>query len=256
MKTRNIAKQFDTMHDFGIRDLIVAGCSFSYNNHEHSACAWPYYLRDLGGFDTVYDFSMVGGGNRHICNAMIYELEQQNLDLDQALIVVQWAGHDRDDYIVDPSAIDLGYPFQYHYDAKAWVGITGGQEIANFVDPNPISSVKKIKNHTCRAIENFITIRSLDTYLRWRGCRYVFFEYRDYSLPGRDANFDPRPLLPDSIHRIYDDMMTTMPENFYRFCLYHDLMMPDDFHPSPDGHLAYTRQILLPKLVDMFGNKQ
>ena len=41
-----------------------------------------------------------------------------------------------------------------------------------------------------------------------------------------------------------------MPQNFYRFCLYHNLMSEDDFHPSPDGHLTWTRECLLPSLVD------
>lgn len=249
MKTRYIAKQFDTICNFGFKNLIVAGCSFTYNNHETSACTWPYYLRDFGGFQTVYDFSMVGGGNTHICNAMIYGLEKEQISPNDSLVVVQWAGNDRDDYIIDPNALNQ-YPFRYYYSDQAAVGITGGQEITNFCDPTPVISLKKLKNKTCRSIENFVKIKSLHSYLTMQGYRTVFFEYRDYSLPGRDNNFDPREYLGEECGKSYSDMMSVMPENFYKFCLYNNLMEDDDFHPSPEGHLEWTKKCLVPFLID------
>lgn len=251
MKLRNIPKQFTAKSVFGFQNLIVAGCSFTYNNHDTAACTWPYYLRDIGGFDQVFDFSMVGGGNTHIKNALIYGLEKINLDPITSLVIVQWAGNDRDDYIVDPSAINH-YPFQYHYEENAMVGITGGQDIANFNDPEPIKKIQILKNRSCRSIENFINIKCLKSYLEFRGYQSVFFEYRDYNLPGRDNNFDPREHLPVEIVKKYNDLIEVMPENFYKFCLYNGLMEDDDFHPSPDGHLKWTRESLMPYLITRF----
>ena len=80
----------------------------------------------------------------------------------------------------------------------------------------------------------------------------MFFEYRDYNLPGRDNNFDPREHLPVGIVKKYNDLIEVMPENFYKFCLYHGLMEDDDFHPSPDGHLKWTRESLIPYLITRF----
>jgi hypothetical protein len=247
MKIRNIVKQFDTIHDFGIKNLIVGGCSFTYNNHDVSACTWPYYLKDLGGFEQVYDFSMVGGGNIHTRNAMIYGLEKTPLSPQDSLVIVQWAGNDRDDYIVDPSHLN-DYPFRYYYEEDAVVGITGGQAISNLQDPTALKGLQTLKNHRCRSIENFVAATGLYHYLQHKGYRSIFFEYRDYTLPGRDHNFDPTPYLDKNCRTAYNNIMTKIPDNFYRWCLYHDLMESDDFHPSPDGHLEWTRQCFLPFL--------
>jgi hypothetical protein len=251
MKIRTIARQFETIHDFRIQNLIVGGCSFTYNNHETAACTWPYYLRDLGGFEQVYDFSMVGGGNTHTRNAMIYGLEKQPIDPATSLVIVQWAGNDRDDYIIDPAAVN-DFPFTYFYEKDAMVGITGGQDIANLKDPGPIRSISSLKNKTCRSIENFVNILSLKTYLTCLGYESVFFEYRNYTLPGRDNNFDPRLYLPEEIANRYDDLMDVMPKNFQKFCLYHNMMEQDDFHPSIHGHLKWTRESLIPYLINHY----
>jgi hypothetical protein len=249
MKTRDIKKQFDTIHNFGFENLIVGGCSFTYNNSESDSCTWPYYLRDLGGFKTVYDFSMIGGGNTHIKNSIIYGMEKYQFDNTNTLIIVQWAGHDRDDYIVNPDSLN-NYPFRYHYEKDAASGITGGQGVANLQNPGPLVEIQKIKNKTSRSIENYITIKSLESYLMLNNFKFIFFEYRDYSLPGRDLNFDPKPFLPLKISEKYQNMMTVMQQNFYRYCLFHNLMEEDDFHPNSNGHLNWTRECLLPSLVD------
>lgn len=250
MKIRSILKQFDTIHNFGFTNLIVGGCSFTYNNSENHSCTWPYYLRDMGGFSEVYDFSMVGGGNMHIKNAMIYGLEKAKLDMNDSLIIVQWAGHDRDDYIIDPIHVNH-YPFKYYYEDQAVVGITGGEAIANFSDSTPIQKLQAMKTPLCRSIENFVTIKSLESYLKVNQYKFLFFEYRDYNLPGKDSNFDPKNYLNDDCKAQYAKMMTVIPDNFYRYCLYHDLMMPDNFHPSPDGHLQWTRDCFLPFLTTL-----
>ena len=173
MKTRNIKKQFETMHDLGFDNLIVGGCSFTYNNSDVDICTWPYYLRDLGGFKTVYDFSMIGAGNTHIKNSIIYGMEKFQFDISRTLIMVQWAGNDRDDYIIDPTKTN-NYPFRYYYEKDAVTGITGGQGVTNFQDPDPIKDIQKIKNKTCRSIENYITIKSLESYLKLNNFKFIF----------------------------------------------------------------------------------
>jgi hypothetical protein len=250
MKTRNIPKTFTTIHDFGFKNLLVAGCSFTYNNSEDHSVTWPYYLRDMGGFETVLDCSMVGGGNQHIVNSVVYSIESYKVDPQDTLVVVQWAGHDRDDYIVDPTNIN-DYPFIYHYSKDAVAGITGGQDIANFNDKDTIQKVQTMKNHSCRSIENFVRIKSLHSYLENAGFKFVFFEYRDYTLPGRDSNFDPKPYLSTPAKVAYKNTMTVLSKNFYKYCLQNDLMEDDDFHPSPDGHLSFTKTVLLPDLINI-----
>ena len=254
MKTRNINKIFNVVQDLGYKNLIVGGCSFTYNNSDHDACTWPYYLRDYGNFQNVYDFSMVGGGNTHTFNAVIYGIEKNISILQDSLIIIQIAGHDRDDYIIDPSEIN-DYPFTYFYDSSSMVGITGGESISNFKRKDPIKEIKSMKNLENRSIENFIKISALNSYFLSLGASYMFFEYRDYALPGRDKNFDLKKYLPPVIVEKYQSIVTELPMNFYKFCVFNDLLEDDDFHPSPEGHRLWTLEHLLPHLAIHHKNK-
>ena len=88
-KTRpNIKKQFDTIADLGIDNLIVSGCSFTHNNYNSSAVKWPYFLKDLGGFKQVLDCSLPGAGNQHISNSLLWALNIDQPDPKNSLIVV------------------------------------------------------------------------------------------------------------------------------------------------------------------------
>jgi lysophospholipase L1-like esterase len=44
------------------------------------------------------------------------------------------------------------------------------------------------------------------------------------------------------------DKMFTKIVTPYEFAVKNDMLADDDFHPSPDGHLNWTREVLLPKL--------
>jgi hypothetical protein len=254
MKTRNISRKFDVVHDLGYKNLIVGGCSFTYNNHDHHSCTWPYYLRDYGNFQNVFDFSMVGGGNTHTFNALIYGLEKDRSIIQDSLIIIQIAGNDRDDYIIDTNEINE-YPFKYFYDTSSVVGITGGQGIANFKRKDPIKEIKNMKNFQCRSIENFVKISALNSYFLSLNARSMFFEYRDYNLPGRDQNFDLKKYLPTEIVKRYQSIVSELPLNFYKFCVLNNLLEDDDFHPSIEGHRQWTLHYLLPYLIDNYKNK-
>lgn len=250
MKIRNLNRTFDAITNLGYKNLIVGGCSFTYNNSDTDICTWPYYLRDYGNFQNVYDFSMVGGGNTHTFNALIYGIEKDTSILEDSLTIIQIAGHDRDDYIIDVNEIN-DYPFRYFYESSSVVGITGGESISNFkTKKEAIKEVKNIKNFECRSIENFIKISALHSYFLSLNARCMFFEYRDYALPGRDKNFDLKKYLPPAIVKKYQSIITELPMNFYKFCILNNLLMDDDFHPSIDGHRRWTAEYLLPYLVD------
>lgn len=248
MKKRNIPKTFQTLHNLNYKNLLVSGCSFTYNNSDEHSATWPYYLRDLGGFENVLDCSMVGAGNQHILNSVLYALESEKINPQETLVIIQWAGHDRDDYVIAPENLN-DYPFRYYYSSDSVAGITGGEGVVNFKDKDTIQKLQVMKNHASRSIENFVRIKSLHSYLKTKGFPFIFFEYRDYKLPGRDNNFDPKPYLSKPAEKEYRNMMTEFSENFYKHCIKNDLLEDDDFHPNPDGHLSFTRNVLLPDLI-------
>lgn len=249
-KVRPIPKQFDTEVDFGLENLVVSGCSFTYNNSDTSACTWPYYLRDLGGFSTVFDTSLPGSGNYHIAHSLQWALENRPLDPKSTLVVVMWSGMDRDDYVC-PNFNDAGtYPMVYRYNEHAISGITGGN------NPQAQGNVKlgfkamsQIKNNESRAIENYLYISSLYHYLTAQKYKFLFLNYMDRDLL-KKTDFELRSYLPKNLNDKLTQYIPKQPKTdvLYSWIVTHNLLHSDHFHPSPDGHLAWTRQILIPML--------
>jgi hypothetical protein len=252
-KTRPIKKQFGTEHDFGFKNLVVSGCSFTYNNSDQSAVAWPYYLRDLGGFEQVFDCSMPGAGNSHISNALIWGLEQEQLDPELTMVVVMWSGADRDDYVCPIENISPGYPFQFHYSDQVLSAITGG------ADPDSHGNTRRAfkefadtKNPYSRAIENYLDTVKTYQYLQSKKYRSIFLNFLDPKIPSRYVTFDTRQHLPKSLVKNLDIMIDPSTD-LYAHAVRQDLLDDDFFHPNPDGHLSWTRNILIPRLKHLFG---
>jgi hypothetical protein len=253
-KTRpDIKKQFDTIHNFRIKNLIVSGCSFTNNNSETTAVAWPYYLRDLGSFDQVLDCSLPGAGNHHISTSLIWGLENQRPDPKESLVIVMWSGCDRDDYLCPKTNDANNYPFEFCYSANVISGITGGSHKES--GGNTINGLKELaltKTPESRAIENYLYLCNTWHYLSNQQYRFVFLNFLDANLPSRIQHFDINPYLPVKAQENLKSMMLNITDP-YSWALKNDLLGSDDYHPSPDGHLTWTRQILLPKLQQLFG---
>jgi len=258
MLTRDIPKQFHVERDFGYKNLIVSGCSFTYNNADSVAVTWPYYLRDIGNFDEAYDCSLPGAGNTHIKNSIISCLDTNpHLQGNESLILVCWSGNNRDDHIVDPTCLG-NYPFEYSYSDGASLALSGGEYgQGNLQDDVSvlIDKLRACKSKKSRALENYIAIRSLYTYLSYIQTKFVFFEYRDHNLPAGDRSFDITKYLEPNTKKLYNSMMHKWSTDIYTYSIRHDMLMPDEFHPSPDAHLNYTREILVPELNTLLGNK-
>jgi len=245
-KTRpNIKKQFDIIHDFGIKNLIVSGCSFTYNNHNTSAVAWPYYFRDIGGFEQVLDTSMPGAGNQHIANSLQWAIEIDQPDPADSLVIVMWSGNDRDDYICPIENDNNNYPFTFNYSNKVVSGITGGllgcgNTLKGLVD------LGKTKSLESRAIENYLIISSLYNFLQNKGYKFIFLDYLDRSLPSRTKDFEILPLLPSNLAKNLKNMLTPNTNDLYTWSLGRNYLSDDLIHPTPDGHLNWAKKILLP----------
>ena len=244
-----VPRHFECAVDLGYSDLITSGCSFSYNNHHTAPVSWPLYLRDLGGFERATNLAVCGAGNRHITASTQWFLELHRPDPATTLIVVMWSGHDRDDDIVSQQLmIPNGHDFSYQPDVvTVYSGGCAEQDSGNARE-DYWRLHQKYKTRQSRAVENYLYISSLYHYLRANSYRFVFLKYLDYSLPSRTVDFDIQPYLPLNLQSRWDDMINTDIANIYQWCLRRDLLCDDDFHPSPDGHLAWTRTVLLPYL--------
>jgi len=249
MKTRSFPKQFATETDLGYKNLLISGCSFTYNNSENSAVTWPYYLKDLAGIDQVYDCSLPGAGNYHICHSTIWTLETTNLNPADTLVIVMWSSHNRDDAIISASSVN-GFPMTFSYTNSVVSGISGGNhpDSKGNSQTRSIKNMDQIKSIESRTVENYLYVSMLYHYLRQKQYKFLFLDYLDRSIPNREYDFEIRDYLSNDLELKYNSMIEYTVENLYRFAIKNDLLDTDDFHPSPNGHLSWTKQHLLPFL--------
>lgn len=248
-RTLPLPRQFSTQHDFGFKNLIVSGASFVYNNSTTSLCTWPYYLRDLGNFNQVLDTSLPGAGNYHISYSLQWAIENSQPDPADSLVVVMWAGNTHDDYVC-PNFNDAGtYPMTYRYNEHAISGITGGSVTDSGNTKTVFKDLALIKNRESRAIENYLYISSLYHFLKSRNYKFVFLKSMDLNLLPKN-DFEIGPFLPDALNKNLETYIPKQPklQVLYSWAVAHNLLDADQYHPSPDGHLNWTRQVLIPML--------
>jgi hypothetical protein len=249
MKPSEVPKQLTTEIELGYKNLIVSGCSFTRNFHKVFSNSWPHYLRDLGGFDQVTDLSLPGAGNYHIATSMQWHLENNYFDINDTLVIVMWSGNDRDDEIVSHEHLN-DYPFKFNYDSTVVSAITTGIGYTNKgnISRDFCIQKQKYKTYQSRTIENYLYISGLYHYLRSNQYKFLFLNYLDREIPKRSLDFNIDKYLPKNLKSKLNSMVNTKVENIYKWCLKRDLLAEDDFHPSMDGHLNWTREVLLPFL--------
>jgi hypothetical protein len=254
-KTRlNIARQFDPIYEFYTGNLIVSGCSFTHNHSDNIILSWPYFLRDLGGFREVLDCSIPGAGNNHISDALIWGLEVEQPVPENSLVVVMWSGCDRDDYICPASIIRPKTLASFNYTEKVMSGQTGGSYSnvrTNTIIGDTFKQFASTKDHYSRAIENYLVITKTWHYLTSKGYNFVFLNFLDSTIPSKTLHFDIRKYLPKKLSANLDKMMLSIIDP-YTCAVNNNMLGTDNYHPSAEGHLLWTREFLLPKLQNTF----
>jgi hypothetical protein len=256
----NIPKTLDTIQNLGFMNLIVSGCSFTHNgvikgtytHNDYQQVSWPYWLRDLGGFDLVLDTSMGGAGNYHISHSLQWAIEMEPPDVNKSLVIVMWSGNDRDDYICPTSNISDHYQVKFNYNSTVGTGLTGGSALESVGNTyNGLKQLALTKTHESRAIENYLYIRGMWSFLTAAGYKFIFLKWLDPSLPSRSLEFDIKKYLPVLLQKKLDSMILDITDP-YTYALKNDLLRDDDLHPSSDGHLNWAKQVLFPKLQTIF----
>lgn len=195
----------------------------------------------------MLDCSLPGAGNHHIANSLQWAIEVDKPNPADSLVIVMWSGNDRDDYI-SPIENSRNYSFIFKYDDNIISGITGGASADSRGNTRKglldLANTKTVKS---RAIENYLYIVNLWNFLQNKGYKFLFLDYIDRSLPSRTVDFDIKEYLPSDVGVNLTNMITNVMTP-YNWAIKHNLLTEDDFHPSPDGHLDWTRTVLLPKL--------
>lgn len=230
-KTRNLTKTFLQTHTSRFKNLLVSGCSYVWNNSEEHACTWPYYLRDIVGFQEVYDCSQSGAGPSHVFNSIINEIETNTLiNSDNTLIIVMWPELARVDTIAHrritkPWHSMSNYDFDDLYSTLSLFGNAQG-------DTSLDRLCQEYHKHVDGTIyENIIKVKALDSYIRDKQFNRVFLSWKN-----------PIDLLLKQ-YLDFDSYLDNWTEE-------HNMRIPGDGHPTPDAHLQWTRSQLVPFLTN------
>jgi lysophospholipase L1-like esterase len=243
--------------DSKFKNLVTAGCSFSTvaDNSEYSL-SWPEYLRDRLGIDNLYSLAQAGAGNRQIAASTQWFLEQHRLDCNDTLVVVMFSGNDRDDEIVDINCLERP---SYRYTDKVAGAITGGQYHASVSNVRQAINFKevvtKLKSPESRAVENYLHVIGLWSYLEHRGYQTVYTRFLDTKEPSRSKDFDIKDYLPEELAGRLDTVIDPKLTNIYSWCLRQGLLSNDDFHPAPEGYLSWVDTALIPYITNRFNYK-
>jgi hypothetical protein len=222
--------------------LLVSGCSFTWNNSEEHICSWPYYLRDIAGFDRVFDCSQSGAGSNHIFNSIINEIETNTeVSPEDTLIVIMWSGLTRTDVI---STTDITKPWHfmsnYHFDDEfstlsIFNNVTGNTPLDDLC-----RQYKRLVGFDAQIYESLLKIIALDAYLKQKDFKYVFLSWKD---PDTDTEH-----INSSLVNIVDSLLD--PVRYLDDYAKSNQLQETDGHPTPNGYLRWTREYLIPYLVD------
>ena len=243
-KIRNLPKQFTSTHNTKFKNLLVSGCSFTFNNSDKDICSWPYYLRDLAGFDEVYDCSQSGAGNNHVFNSIINEIEtNSDINTRNTLVIIMYAGLTRTDVIAEQDITRPWHPMSNYCFDDQFATLT----LFNSVDDTtPLDQLgrryKKLVSMDAQIYESLIKIITLKAYLDQKGFKSVITSYKDLQSRLKGTTIGPA-IVKSALLTI--DAVTYLDS----YAASMNLQEPDG-HPTPNGYLGWTQEHLLPFLVE------
>ena len=228
---------FKPLYQTPYKNLLASGCSMTFNNSQEHMCSWPYYLRDLGGFETVYNVAQSGAGTSHIFNSIVNEVENNpQVNPEHTQIIVMWSGLTRTDTITTK---DITAPWHhmsnYHFNKRfatlsLWNRATGDTLLDELC-----RNYKLLVDVDATIYESMLKIIALKGYLENKGFNSVFTNIMDPAEELKRIN--------KTINEL-DDIPYLL-----EFATEQKMLEPNDGHPTPDGYLRWTKEHLIPYLV-------
>lgn len=251
-KQRNISRLFAPVHQTAYTNLLVSGCSYTWNNSEQHLCTWPYYLRDLAQFNTVLDCSQSGSGFNHAFNSIINEIETNPAVMPATtLVIIMWSGVERVDITADNNLVRSWSNMETQAfgnnltslslfnQAPQWTTLTGAK---------PESTVESLRKHyrmlinsPAQVFDSYIKLIALHNYLENLNFKSVFLEW--------ESIVDRLQLTESVLNDRYRQLMAPI-STLGAYATKSNQRIPGDGHPSPAAHLDWTQQVLLPYLIE------
>ena len=224
--------------------LVCGGCSFTdQRNDLHVPLAWPGYLVARCGFERAIDVSRTGAGNEYITTSILNQLEQMtDREIQDILLLIVWTGPNRLERLIDRQQLE------------GWEGYVDSVQFArSSLDPKNMSLDPRFyKGEVLRSWKNIVL---LENYLKSRDIAFGFsFFYNAFDPPflpraSTDVEFAGW-LDKHKLQRLRQcSWLHDHSDSLYEYCFYQDLLSQDLFHPTSEGQLRWTDEILIPALV-------
>lgn len=207
--------------------LVTSGCSFTSSTLQlEGPASWPGFVMDRCGMDHCMDYSFPGAGNEYIGDSILHHFKDID-DVSDYFVAVMWSGLDRQSIktTVDqqPKLGDVSYTTKQ------------GQDCAQ-------QSADKIIE-----VYNYLTNRSIP---------FVFTFYANVLFPPYFPKRDTTPNFEGTVDKTTLSAIQalawvpTVSEQFlFEYALISgDLDLGDHFHPTREGNLAWTDNVLLKAL--------
>ena len=242
---RQLARSFAPLAKPRFQNLLVSGCSFTYNDSDQHICSWPYYMRDLGGFSQVLDCSQSGAGNNHVFNSVVNEIETNPaVAADNTVVIVMWSGLTRTDVIATPD-ITRKWHSESNYHFNNWFStfsIFNRPQGSGYRALEELCQLyKRTVSVDAQVYESLIKMIALRAYLDQRGFESVALSWKDPALEYHNRNIDQ--CIIDSAVQTLDTTVEYLDSYAQRHC-----EQAPDGHPTGAGYLGWTRNCLLPAM--------
>lgn len=234
-----------------VNNLVVSGCSFTHNGHK-TPIAWANLFATWADINLT-NLAIPGAGNTHISNSIMLYLEKNKPDPSNTLVIAQWSGSERIDWITDKKSSQFGnnYPFEYGYDSKNEL-VLGGAWWANKSYKNAeLALVKysKYQSDSSLALHSWLAIQNLTNYLKQNKYNYMYTAMADRNaVVGGNTwiQFD------DELSQIGLKLDTSqwIRPHLYEYSKEHDYLDTDKFHPTRIGAETWVTDVLVPYLKD------
>ena len=230
--------------------LLVAGCSYTWNNSEEHACTWPYYLQDALEFQQVLDCSQSGSGPDLLFNSIINEvLVNKNISADDTLISVMWSDLERTDVITSfDDKVKHYHNMSLYAFNDQYCNLSLFAGIDNPVDDYSKLSLlyKKTIPFPAQAYQSLFKIIALGALLDHMKFNYVFMTWKPIDKQYLLENHIPENIIDTALSLMVP--IKTVDEYADQL----DMRIPNDGHPSAECHIHWTKTHLVPGLAEKF----
>ena len=234
----------EQLYQTKLPNLLVAGCSYVWNNSEEHACAWPYYIQDIMGFSQVFDCSQSGGGPDNVFNSVVNEVSiNTKISKDNTMIIIMWPELCRTDVVATTDVTkDYHHMSLYHFNEKF-----SNLSIYNSGDGKTLVGslsklYKRIVSTDAQEYQSLIKIIALSGFLKSEGYRHLFLSWKKID---RDALIEHG--ISEEMINVALDKISTLIE-LYDYTESTNQRIPGDGHPTPDAHISWAREFLAPYL--------